>query len=215
MVIRIGEWDKEYWNIVREWKQLSMSDSHRIKAELISLIGKTCIEFLRIMTPKHSGDTAEKWFVISQSDTHVEIGNAEDALVDILDKGTSGHLIKGRLKFEINGDTVFASQVWHPGTQPQPFIQDVLTRMDDLIFDFVSAVLARNSPLFDTKDQKIRINKTSNLAGIGGLGGPNRNQGRGRITISPIRTGRKVFKRRIGLRRRTGHAPNEREIKIG
>lgn len=217
-MIRIGEWDKEFHNLVRDWKNLSRSDPARIKSELMGLLGKTCVEFLKANTPKRSGELADGWYIISQTDTMVEIGNKNDGLVDIVDKGTSGHLIKGRpvLKFEKDGEFIYASQVWHPGTTPQPFIQQVLTMMDQLILDFVESILARNSPLFTTKStNRVRINKTSNIAGISGLGGPNRNQGRGRIHITPIRTGRRVFKRRLGLRRRTGHFINERNIDIG
>lgn len=213
----LGKWDAEFHKIKREWGKLAQTDATNIKKDLLQLIAHTAIQLLRNETPKDSGDTASQWQIITLSETVVEIGHPDPELVDIIDKGSGGHIIRGNpvLKFDIGGDDVFAKQIFHPGTKPQPFIHRVQDIMNDLMLDFVETVLANHSPLFKTGRNKVRINRDSNIANVQGLAGFNRNIGRGRITMTRVRTGRRVFKRRIGRRRRTGQFIGGTKVEIG
>ena len=139
-------------------------------------------------------------------------------MVDILDKGTHAHKIQAKpghkLRFWWKGNLVYTSSVNHPGTSAQPHLEKILKIMNDMIMGLIETVMANNSPLF--KEAKtITMRRTSNIAGIGGLAGFGRNVGRGRIHIVRPRTGQKQFRRRLGLRRRTGHFISGAEIKIG
>lgn len=212
---------KGYWTGLNEIKEdftkLASTDVENIKRELITLIGTTCLKLLQEASPKATGEYSRGWKIINQTATAIEIGNDNDGLVDILEKGTGPRRIypkvgpqNGVLVFDIGGKTVFSRYVNHPGTSPQPHIEKVREVMDSLILDFVQAIMSKYSKFFNIS----AMPKTSNIQKIGGLSGFNANMGRGRIHMIRPRTGFKVFKRRIGLRRRTGHSIRS-DIKIG
>lgn len=218
MVARKGTWHglKE---IRQDFTNLSKTGAQNIKTNLMRMIAESCIEIATQYSPVDSGEYANGWYVITLTDTLVEIGNKQDELVDILERGTPPHRINarpgGRLVFEMDGQTIFTSYSNHPGTAPQPHIDKILKIMNELIIDFIQGVMAQSSPLFQTTGTVPKMRNTSNIAGIGGLGGANKNIGRGRIHITRVRTGRRILKRRIGLRRRMGHLISGANIKIG
>lgn len=205
--------------IINDFKRLGTLDAAQIKQDLMQLIGDTCVKLLQQYSPKDTGDYSRGWKIISISADQVQVGNDNDELVDILEGGTDPRTIEPRvgrqngvLVFEMNGQTVFSRYVNHPGTPAQPHIQTVQNIMDELMIEFIQAIMAKHSPLFSNGSIP-SIPKKSNIQNIGGLAKFNRNVGKGRIHITRPRTGRRIFKRRLGLRRRTGQSI--RNIQIG
>jgi hypothetical protein len=91
---------------------------------------------LRARTPKDSGATAQSWTIHYHKTTDAivwEISpDGREKEVEWLEFGTKPHVIEAHgkvLRFEIGGDVVFASKVYHPGTKPLGFVR--LTQ-DDL-----------------------------------------------------------------------------------
>ena len=62
-------------------------------------------------------------------------------------EGTKAHVIEAKpgkvLVFKVNGKTVFAKKVHHPGTQPQPFAEQSLTRWQESLGDKLQDAVVR------------------------------------------------------------------------
>jgi hypothetical protein len=93
-----------------------------------------------------SGPHLADLFVVSQvqregSGAQVSVSNTKEvtsksgrvwSLLDLISGGTAPHPIVGNpiLAFSVDGAQVFARSVQHPGTPPNPFVQETLSRMD-------------------------------------------------------------------------------------
>lgn len=88
-------------------------------------------------TPRKTGKTSDSWTIHyhkAQDAIVWEISpDGKEKEVTYLEFGTRPHVIEakegGALKFEIDGETIFAHRVFHPGTKPLGFVR--LTQ-DDL-----------------------------------------------------------------------------------
>ena len=96
------------------------------------------LDVLRARTPKKTGATRESWtvhFHLVDGNTVIwEISpDGREKEVTFLEFGTAPHVIEAKaanaLAFEVDGETVFAMKVFHPGTKPLGFVR--LTQ-DDL-----------------------------------------------------------------------------------
>jgi hypothetical protein len=92
---------------------------------------------IRARTPRRSGKVAASWTIHYhkvQDATVWEISpDGKERQVTFLEFGTRPHVIepkdKEALRFEVDGETIFATRVFHPGTKPLGFVR--LTQ-DDL-----------------------------------------------------------------------------------
>ena len=95
------------------------------------------VTVLKARTPKKSGKTAESWTVnyhkVAGSIIWEIVPEGKEKEVTYLEFGTKPHVILPKdgsaLRFEIAGEIIFASKVYHPGTKPLGFVR--LTQ-DDL-----------------------------------------------------------------------------------
>ena len=96
------------------------------------------VDVLRARTPKKTGATRESWtihFHLVDGNTVIwEISpDGREKEVTFLEFGTAPHVIEAKaanaLAFEVDGETIFAMKVFHPGTKPLGFVR--LTQ-DDL-----------------------------------------------------------------------------------
>jgi len=88
-------------------------------------------------TPRKTGKVSDSWTIHYHKTENAIVweispdGNEKE--VTYLEFGTRPHVIEakegGALKFEIDGETIFAHRVFHPGTKPLGFVR--LTQ-DDL-----------------------------------------------------------------------------------
>ena len=96
------------------------------------------VDVLRARTPKKTGKTAESWtihfHVVDENTVVWEISpDGKEKEVTFLEFGTAPHVIEANaanaLRFEVDGEVIFATKVFHPGTKPLGFVR--LTQ-DDL-----------------------------------------------------------------------------------
>ena len=96
------------------------------------------VDVLRARTPKKTGETQDSWtihFHVVEGNTVVwEISpDGKEKEVTFLEFGTTPHVIEANaanaLRFEVDGEVIFATKVFHPGTKPLGFVR--LTQ-DDL-----------------------------------------------------------------------------------
>lgn len=87
-------------------------------------------------TPKKTGKTSASWTIhyhkIEDAIVWEISPDGKENEVTYLEFGTRPHVIEakeGALKFEVGGETVYATRVFHPGTKPLGFVR--LTQ-DDL-----------------------------------------------------------------------------------
>ena len=186
----------------------------RIQQRFLRLIGESTVILLRQATPVDSGELSQSWRIVGQGKDWVEVGTSLIGLVEDLEKGTAPHLILPKnsdvLRFEIGGQEVFATQVHHPGTRPNPFLDDVARSIHNAVIEILEQSLSENHPYFvklaGGKGRKFQqVGRTS--AGFkGGVSFA------GRSTLVRAGTGRRQLKRRLSLRRRRGSlAKNKRE----
>lgn len=87
-------------------------------------------------TPRKTGKTSASWTIHYHKMENAivwEISpDGKEKEVTFLEFGTRPHVIEakegGALKFEIDGETIFAHRVFHPGTKPLGFVR--LTQED-------------------------------------------------------------------------------------
>ena len=82
------------------------------------------------VTPKQTGDTANGWRVLIESNKVYLVNIRFGDIVKFLEDGTKPHVIRPRrakaLRFELGDKIVFAKKVHHPGIKARKFIQKTL-----------------------------------------------------------------------------------------
>lgn len=195
----------------------------RVEARFLRLIGEMTVELLRNVTPVDQGDLQQSWRIVGQGKHYVEVGTSLIGLVEQLSEGTSPHLIEPKngkvLRFEKGGQEVFATRVFHPGTRPNPFLDDVGRIINNQVIQVLQQALSENHPFF------------ANLRDVGGKGRKFQQVGRtsagfkggvsfaGRSTLVRGGTGRRQLKRKTTLRRPRGRSilskDYQKRIKLG
>jgi len=102
----------------------------------ILYLAKYFLDRIRYLTPKKTGKTADAWVMRFTAFSKAtgegliwEIRNeGREEIVEYLEFGTRPHVIvpkdpSGVLAFEVDGETVFAKKVFHPGTRPLGFVR--------------------------------------------------------------------------------------------
>jgi hypothetical protein len=95
------------------------------------------LTMIRARTPKKSGKVAASWTIhyhkVQDAIVWEISPDGKEREVTFLEFGTRPHVIepkdKEALRFEVDGETIFATRVFHPGTKPLGFVR--LTQ-DDL-----------------------------------------------------------------------------------
>lgn len=94
-------------------------------------------------TPKVTGHLANHWSQKLISENERLIDNNLYYAEYVID-GTRPHEIKprtaGALSFVVNGHTIFAKRVEHPGNQPNPFVEDSILTIEARL----EAIVAKN-----------------------------------------------------------------------
>ena len=188
----------------------------RIEARFLRLIGELTVSLLKQVTPVDSGDLMESWRIVKQGKGYVEVGTDLIGQVEDLEHGTKPHLIRpvrgDVLRFEIGGQEIFTTEVRHPGTAPNPFLDNVARTMHMEIITVLEQALSENHPYFvRLKGGKGRKYQQVGRTSAGMKGGVSF---AGRSTLVRAGTGRRQLKRRLSLRRRRGHsARSKRETR--
>jgi hypothetical protein len=192
----------------------------RIQARFLRLIGDSTVILLKQVTPVDSGELAESWRVTKQGKGYVEVGTDLIGQVEDLEHGTKPHIIRPTrgdvLRFEVGGQEVFTTEVRHPGTTPNPFLDNVARTIHTEVIAILERSLAENHPFFlKLKGGKGRSRQQVGRTSAGFKGGVSF---AGRSTLVRAGTGRRQLKRRLSLRRRRGslaRTKKETRVKLG
>lgn len=205
--------------IRNEFNQFQFAGS-KTQSKFLDLIGKQAVFLLQQNTPKDSGELANSWRIMNKSTNMIEVGTDQVDLVEALVQGSPPHIIepkdKSVLRFEKDGQEIFAARVFHPGIPRNPFLDGVASVLSRIIIDTLERAISQQHPYF------------ASLRGIGGKGRRFQQVGRtsagltggitfaGRATLVRAGTGRRQLKRRLQLRRRRGGRTKfENIVKLG
>ena len=192
----------------------------RIQARFLRLIGDSTVILLKQVTPIDSGELSDSWRVTKQGKGYVEVGTDLIGQVEDLEHGTKPHIIRpvrgDVLRFEVGGQEVFTTEVRHPGTQPNPFLDNVARTIHTEVIAILEQSLAENHPYFlKLKGGKGRARQQVGRTSAGFRGGVSF---AGRSTLVRAGTGRRQLKRRLSLRRRRGslaRIKKDTKVKLG
>lgn len=183
----------------------------RIQQRFLRLVGDQTVTLLRQVTPVDSGELAQSWRVLGTGKDYVEVGTSLIGLVTELEEGTRPHIIRpvrgNVLRFEIGGQEIFTTEVRHPGTRANPFLDTVARAIHNIIIQILEQALAENHQYFvklaGGKGRKFQQVGRSSAGFKGGT------RFSGRSTLVRAGTGRKRLTRRLTLKRRTGRTANK------
>ena len=206
MVVKIIGLDK----VVQEFSRISVNTTPQ--KLVLDTVTETTLDLLRKNTPFETGALKNSWKVILRTDNVVQIGTTADQLekLEIILFGTIDHDITPRnpdsyLYWVDEKGKHFRKKVHHPGTKPNDFV----TPIANFIFANIEYLMRLKLKESSTYFSSIRtgspqsIKTVSNIVGLTGTRFAKR-RGQGRSYIGRIRTGKKRFNRRLGLRRRVG-----------
>lgn len=110
-------------------------------------LGYEAEQELKAKTPKKTGKTAASWTlsVSGVSWTLTPVGRED--IMRYLEFGTAPHIIQASagsvLAFEVNGETVFATFVHHPGTKPLGIVDGVRQMVEKKAQELTAETLSK------------------------------------------------------------------------
>lgn len=195
-----------------------------VQAKFLKLIGDSALALLKANTPVMTGELKNSWGIVSQSMDRIGIGVTQQmqGVLQLVRKGSPPHVIFPTqakvLRFEIGGQEIFATQVFHPGFLRNDFVSNVARAMNALVIETLNTSWVLHSKLYREarKSGTIRstgaFRQTSNLTRTVGLSKFGAGRAFGRATLVRARTGRRQFKRKLVLRRRRGASINSLKV---
>jgi len=198
-----------------------VKNSKNLQRDFISLIGKETLNYLKNVTPKDTGTTANAWFIEKRTRTSITIANNNEAVLLLIQKGHSGgdEIFPNRVKalhFFIGGQEFFRSSVTSKVANPNQFMKGVNRNIDRFLEPLMSALISKYWKIFTSvrkqSPRQIRLANISKQSGIGQ--GTKRSRNRGRGGGFKRRTGMKGLKRRLGRRRRTGKFISSKNVQM-
>jgi len=198
--------------VVQEFSRISVNTTPQ--KLVLDTVTETTLDLLRKNTPFETGALKNSWKVILRTDNVVQIGTTADQLnkLNIILYGSKSHEIRPRgIGYPLHwqdpntGQDRYAMKVNHPGTKPNDFV----TPIANFIFANIEYLMRLKLKESSTYFSSIRtgspqsIKTVSNIVGLTGTRFAKR-RAQGRSYIGRIRTGKKRFNRRLGLRRRVG-----------
>jgi hypothetical protein len=134
-------------------RTLEFLESSRIQALGLAVY---FLNVIKQRTPKKTGDTAESWTIhyhkTGDTITWEITPDGKEDIVTFLEFGTKPHIIApdrgGVLAFEIEGETIFARYVFHPGTKPLGFVRLTQDDLDKSVQEIVDKLHSRISSLW-------------------------------------------------------------------
>lgn len=110
------------------------------------------LNVIKERTPRKMGDTAKSWTIhyhkSGDSITWEIRPDGKEDIVTFLEFGTKPHVIEpkdedGVLVFEIEGETIFAKRVFHPGTKPLGFVRLTQEDLDKSVTEIIDRLHSR------------------------------------------------------------------------
>jgi hypothetical protein len=110
------------------------------------------LNVIKERTPRKTGDTAKSWTIhyhkSGDTVTWEITPDGKEDIVTFLEFGTKPHVIEpkdedGVLVFEIEGETIFAKKVFHPGTKPLGFVRLTQEDLDKSVTEIIDRLHSR------------------------------------------------------------------------
>jgi hypothetical protein len=110
------------------------------------------LNVIKERTPRKTGDTAKSWTIhyhkSGDSNTWEIRPDGKEDIITFLEFGTKPHVIEpkdedGVLVFEIEGETIFAKKVFHPGTKPLGFVRLTQEDLDKSVTEIIDRLHSR------------------------------------------------------------------------
>lgn len=120
--------------------------------EVLTKIGNELVKRIQKKASKDIGAYAKTWKVSSITSNKITVSSSADPkLFVILEfSGAKPHRIEGNpvLRFEINGQEVFARFVNHPGQKAQPHVRPSLKEVEQIVLETVYNSMEKHFPSF-------------------------------------------------------------------
>lgn len=197
--------------------------SHDLQRDFLNYVGKEVINYLREITPKDSGDTANAWKIMDRTDKSITIGNTrEGVLLHILEGVKGGQKVYPKhskvFKFDIGGQEIFTAFFTTKTIPERNFMKGVVKNLDHFNEALMEALVSKYWKVFEVRSvvepSGIKLRNITATVGLGQGTSRNTNRGRGRISLNRVRTGRKTNRRRLTVvRRRTGQFISSKEVR--
>jgi len=102
-------------------------------------------------TPRKTGKTSASWTIHYHKTENAVVWeirpDGKEKEVTFLEFGTRPHVIEakegGALKFEVDGETIFAHRVFHPGTKPLGFVRLTQEDLDKSVTEIIDRLHSR------------------------------------------------------------------------
>lgn len=120
--------------------------------DVLTQIGNELVKRIQKKAPKDTGAYAKTWKISNIKSRSIIISSTADPkLFVILEfSGAKPHRIEGNpvLRFEVNGQEVFARYVDHPGQKAQPHVRPSLKELEAIILNIVYKSMDKHFPSF-------------------------------------------------------------------
>lgn len=197
-----------------------VKNSKNLQRDFLNLVTKSTLEYLREVTPKSSGTTANAWRVERRTNKSVTIGNSNEGILLLIQKGhVGGRLVQpSRAKafhFMIDGQEFFRTTIVTRTQNPNQFMSVVNKGLDMFLKVLMEALIQKYWVIFKKtapNPKTIRLRNITKQSAIGQ--GTKRSKNRGRGGGFKVRTGKKSFKRRLGRRRRSGKFITSKKVEM-
>ncbi|MFB5617575.1 MAG: hypothetical protein ACE5Q4_02795 [Nitrosopumilus sp.] len=197
-------------------------NSKNLQRDFLNLVTKEVLIHLRNITPKDTGETANAWFIEKKTRTSVTIGNRNEDILLLIQKGHKGGEkifpdTAQAFRFEIGGQEFFRTFITTKTQNPNPFMLGIVEGLDKFNKALMDALIKKYWKVFKNMQAQsspsgVKLRNISKQSGIGQ--GTKRSRNRGRGGGFQRRTGKISNRRRLGRRRRTGKFISSKEVKM-
>lgn len=123
--------------------EIARKVSDYLVPRIVEEVGQELLSTVEQKTPRQTGHLASNWTMTVNGES-LTIENDTPYATFVVD-GTKPHEILPKnasvLAFQINGTTVFAKRVHHPGTSPNPFVDESINLIESQIDNIVAQAI--------------------------------------------------------------------------
>ncbi|MEM2003164.1 MAG: HK97 gp10 family phage protein [Nitrososphaerota archaeon] len=124
--------------------QLSPEKSKLIQDKILENTARVMAEEVANLSPVRTGQLMRSWSYRKISDSKYIVGSKAE-YASFVEFGTRPHVIYPRraraLRFEVDGEVVFARRVHHPGTPAQKFVAQALRLVQNRFRQFANNII--------------------------------------------------------------------------
>lgn len=116
----------------------------RARTRFLDQASRVTIDEMRRLAPARTGRLRDSIQILERREEQVSVGPTVDYVKHVV-RGTGPHEILPRraraLRFEMDGQVVFAKRVQHPGTEPKRFVEDTALQISEVLPDLMARIV--------------------------------------------------------------------------